>query len=259
MIRITALLILILGVFSVDSFAIIGGERASGAYPQIINLRVYKDAKMVSLCTGTVVGRKTVLTAAHCLVNSRLDVYETDARRVEIDLGHGREPIFAYAIPSVFRGQKKELDFAFSKRDRYSAETLRNFLLSTSKSDLALIYTKEVIPLSLAPLTLGASKSEINSPVEIAGFGEIQENGAIFYPHELYLGRNEVFSHPPGSLILRSSRGAITSTGDSGGPLLNEKQQIIGVLSGGGQYAGTRESFYVEVFSWLTWLNSRIR
>jgi hypothetical protein len=260
MARLYVLFILVLGVFSVDSFGIIGGERANGSYPQVVSLGIYKDSKLVSLCSGSIVGKKTILTAAHCLVNSRLDILETDARRIEIDLGHGRDFIFAYAIPSEFRIKKKELDTALAKGSQASAEDKRNLLLMTAKSDLALIYTREIIPYSLGPLSLGPFKPEGRESVEIAGFGEVEENGIIFYPNELFLGRNRIFSIKNGTIILRmGGEGAITSTGDSGGPLLNEHQQIIGVLSGGGPFAGTRESFYLEIFNWLDWIQARIR
>lgn len=258
--KILFLLILFLGVFSSNSFGIIGGEKANGEFPQILKLRIYKDSVLVSLCTGSIVGKKTILTAAHCLMNSRLDVFETDARRVEVDYGDGKETIFAYTIPSGFQKNKRELDAALLDRARLSSGALRNLLLKNAKSDLALLYLRDPVHSGRGSLSLGSASSSVGDSVEIAGFGEVQQGGRNFFPSELYLGRNQITSRSEGVLILTNTGGgAITSVGDSGGPLLDQEQNIIGILSGGGPYAGSRESFFTEVSGWKSWIQARIR
>ena len=253
-------LILLLGVYTPCSFAIIGGVRANGSLPQVIKLQIYKDSKAASLCTGTVVGEKTILTAAHCLMNHKLNIYETDSRRVEVDFGEGRDGIFAYAIPSGFRKLKEGLDRVLLERSSRSAIDLRNHLLLTSTADIALIYTREKISLETSPLKISSSPSISGETVELAGFGAIEESGRLLYPDELHRGKNLISSRISGTLLIESrAEMATSSVGDSGGPLLNRSGDIIGVLSGGGPFGGKRESFYVELSHWRNWLQARIR
>lgn len=248
--------IALLCALSTHAFGVIGGERANGAYPQIIRLEIFKDGKAVSLCSGSIVGQKTILTAAHCLVNTRIDVFETDGRRIEIDHGSGREPIFAYAIPTGFRNERKRLDLFPVD----ASASRREQLLKIAGVDLALLYTKRPIARDGAPMEIGAEDLAIGEKVEFAGFGEVHETGRSFYPRELFLGENRLFAKAPGALILRSGGGgAITSLGDSGGPMLDADQRITGVLSGGGVLGGERESFFVNLSGWVTWLKARIR
>lgn len=242
------------------SLAIIGGAPANGSLPQVINLRFYKDSKAVSLCTGTIVGEKTIMTAAHCIVNEKLNIFETDSRRVELDFGEKRDGIFAYAIPSKFKKLKDDLDLNLARRSNKPASEIRALLLATAHSDVALIYTREKISLSEGPMRIASEKVEQEEAVDIAGFGLIEEGGRLFYPHELHRGKNKIFKKGTGVLILQSrDQMPITSTGDSGGPLLNRNGAIIGVLSGGGPFGSVRESFYVDLSDWQSWLQARIR
>ena len=164
------------------------------------------------LCTGTVLARDLVLTAAHCV--ARATDYQVKA--------------FQTGQPIAVRGIAKHPQFNFA-----------NYLASRATADLALLKLSASLPDIVVPATLAASRRvAVGEKLTIAGFGVT----AAGTPRGLGVPRMAALTvtGKPGSLQIRLYDAATRNqriglggcTGDSGAPAFDgEGPLVIGVVS----------------------------
>ncbi|MAZ48105.1 MAG: hypothetical protein CME65_06060 [Halobacteriovoraceae bacterium] len=189
----------------------------------IIKIRLKWKEKPDMPCSATVIGNKSVLTAAHCV--EKIDL------RSQINLLHND---YQFSVDSIF----VPLKYYPAIQEYYLAQDFNEKLRAHRKTalyDIAIINLSESLPLNYKPIELSFEPPHAGkqikivaagltrvifkyfiTPVETARFrlGELE-----ILPNKIFMVRGEDFSDP------------VTAPGDSGGALL-ESEKLIGVIRG---------------------------
>lgn len=260
------LILLLMLVLSFDTHAIINGMRAEENYNNAVLFELKGPQRKLPVCTATIVGKRTILTAAHCVVNKHLDITLVDVRTLRVQLNGISHQVSAHSIPLEYRIKKKEQDMW---RDQSKGNwgwdeqrIFRSLLMETATADIALIHTLNDIDGSLPRTKLNYGSVPTHSEVVLAGFGDTHWGISAKPPYELHYGLNFLTADHPIIYVLKvkaSEKLAISAKGDSGGPLMKVSGHQVGVLSAGGEFDGALESFYVPLRPWKKYLEARIR
>ncbi|MDQ3232899.1 MAG: trypsin-like serine protease [Pseudobdellovibrionaceae bacterium] len=158
----------------------------------------------LSGCTGTIIARDLILTAAHCYENFVQDPYVLFG----VDFGNGDRKVVAIESYSV------------------------NQAYTGSHNDVAMLKLVKNIPAGYAPVKLLPAGLPLNSgdTVRQSGYGTDNQDsfGTLRTVESFYVGRS-----PGGALRVENGRKAACS-GDSGGPLFVQKNgqwYTAGILS----------------------------
>lgn len=268
MIRFLQIIIFLLIVVSFKAHSIINGERVSSEYNNSVLLELSSPGLRLPVCTATIVGKRTILTAAHCVINKYLDLTSVDVRGVKVRLNGITHALLAHSIPVDYKGKMRlQKEWLQSRTGRklngLEKQQFRDLLISSAYSDFALLYTPYDIDESLPRTSVDFRTINEDIDVVLSGFGDTDISIPARAPYELHYGLNHLERPQTGQayLLNASMHGgrAITAKGDSGGPLMSLDGKQIGVLSAGGEYQGQLESFYAPLASWKAWLRVRIR
>jgi hypothetical protein len=202
--------------FCQPSSAMVGGAQAVDA--SVDRSEIMLLSGRGNLCTGVVLGRDLVLTAAHCIEPGlSYKLYELDAER---------KPIFRDLAKTVVHPQ-------FSRA---------TFDANRATADVALLKTVAPLPDKYVPALLSPQRPRVivGEAFAISGYG-------VTAPHDnrsaAVLRRADlVATGHPGNLQLRlmdpatkgETAGLGACTGDSGGPVYEErdgKRLVYGVIS----------------------------
>gem|GEM_PF-6947956 len=180
-------------------------------------------------CTATLIGRKTVLTAAHCV-----DAYP--------------------ATPVYFQPSGQ-----FTSTESESVEIHPSW--TSWNGDIAIVRLKEAVR-GIVPARAAQSAPYIGESLTLVGFG----HGASSDPADIKrIGYNKISELDTFLFGFRGSGGALTCPGDSGGPAFATREGVewvIGVHStgGGGDCANAKYPEYegfsndVRVDAYYQWL-----
>jgi secreted trypsin-like serine protease len=227
---------------------IVGGEPTTIAeHPWQVAVLLKSDGKTF-LCSGSIVARRWVLTAAHCLekigkptdvqVKAGVDDWQTQGHWVEVCnlIVHG------------------------------------HYNSTTNENDLALLQTGEDLDGKTIPLASPSQTPQSGENLEVAGWG-VTEAGAL--SRELrkvtvpYVGNDTCNARksyngrilPTMLCAGRREGGADACQGDSGGPLVRytDGAVLVGIVSRGqGCALKMKYGIYTRVTNYRKWINDAI-
>jgi hypothetical protein len=215
---------------------IINGVPTS-AYPAVAGLEILDGSTRLSLCTGTLVSRSVILTAAHCVARDPVAI-----RATFFPDGRTAQPyaVLAYAIHPEYR---------------------------FPDADVAMLLLEAPV-VGIAPVPLADRKPRTRSVGTIVGYGR-DEAGNVGVKQ---MGSVRLRRCPRRVPVLGLPSGALaralcwrarpweqdTCHGDSGGPLL-VGASVAGVTSGGEPNCSGFLSWDTSVVPFLPWIRSLLR
>ncbi|XP_038221233.1 proclotting enzyme-like isoform X2 [Zerene cesonia] len=243
---------------------IVGGtESKPGAWPWMAAIYLHGNKRREFWCGGTLVGRKHVLTAAHCTRDSKQRPFparQFSVRLGDVDLSRDDEP----SRPVTLRVTAVRAHEQFSRVGFYNDIAVLVLAENVQKS-------KYVIPICLPHGEL-ARKHFDGSVATVVGWGTTRYGGGESSKQleaKLPVWRNEecdrAYFQPITDTFLCAgyARGGVDACqGDSGGPLMlqaNGRWTQIGVVSFGNKcgepgYPGV----YTRVTHYLGWLQQNL-
>ena len=163
-------------------------------------------------CTGSVIGPKQLLTAAHCLYHAKSPAHQLlSAGAIHILLGFNR---------GEYRTHRVGARYAVSPKFEYGNK-------GTAGDDWAVVYVDEPFPPDITPLRLATTRSLPGTLVETAGYSTYQSKVMTADKHCQIKAVSA-----DGKFVFND---CVFRHGNSGGPLLGKngpgKDLILGVLS----------------------------
>ncbi len=221
--------------------AIVDGTPAR-AYPEIVAIETYRDGKSSGLCSGTLIGPRAVLTAAHC---TSISQYSADGTRTL------RDDSFQIFAPYA-NAQRVWAHRAIVHPDYAAPEVGYN---SLNVHDVAILVLDSPIPLPKYPrladkpltrstqaVSLGRMFNDDTSETDVF----VSKPFSIFSPTE-FPSITEYYVAP-----------IVTNKGDSGGPLmlLHKEHEIVGITA----FSDDEVEFmnYTRVDRVYPWLQSEL-
>jgi V8-like Glu-specific endopeptidase len=198
-------------------------------------------------CTATLIGPKTLLTAAHCLQG-----YKGQEKSITFILGSDKtKPEATYRITN------------FIPHDSFDPDPS-----STGyHNDIGLVYLSEKPSVELVPLhrtgPIWEDIQKSQTKLTFVGFGyNMEVDGQDF--QEFGIGIKRYGSWPINEVrdrhVVFDVQGMSTCNGDSGGPaFLMIKNQLVQVAVTSGGYKPCTKGFSTRVDSFLTWLDGKIK
>ena len=196
---------------------VVGGIENYTIHPSVVGLYLAMGAQINTVCTGTVVRHDLVVTAAHCLKGKKFD------------------RVFAFDKGSDTDDPSKVLPTSIG------TVTFPDY----DPEEKGLIMNKDVgfvvfgpHALDKYPVASFASKEAVeDQEVSVVGYGQIvYDDRSSNADQKRYAGRNrivKIYTEYGGVIVLATTTiangEAGLGSGDSGGPLLNNKDEILGI------------------------------
>jgi hypothetical protein len=179
-----------------------------------------------NFCGGSVISKQAVVTAGHCVQDVK------DAKNYLIKLRNGWE-LKGVAIKTPFHEKPTKDDF---------------------RNDIAIITLDREVPDDLiAKVDLEYDFLKINQKVYLAGKGQTEygKKSSVLLKTEVKLMAPEKcnYSNFDSRLMICAdgTRGNSSAKGDSGGPMVTEKNFLVGVTSFGGSQPGNSPIVYTKL------------
>jgi secreted trypsin-like serine protease len=173
-----------------------GREAEIGEFPEVVWLQIGN-----SRCTGTLVGPRVLVTAAHCASNGQT---------IRFQVG----------------------------QTQYTAKATRSSLYPAQDHDIALGLINGSV--EGVPFASVGGQAEVGTAITLAGYGCVRPGGGGGNDGKLRVGESTVVNFSGFDMVSKLENGAALCFGDSGGPAFmrledahNEHHVLIGVNSKG--------------------------
>ncbi|MEM6533584.1 MAG: S1 family peptidase [Myxococcota bacterium] len=175
------------------------------------------------LCTASLIGARTLLTAAHCVEFDNADYYFSTAEGVPDDLATTNRAIDVFIHPGYVDSDSTG---APNVRLQFEDESLD---LPVSRFDLAIVHLAGVE--TSPPLRLAPEAPAPNAMIELVGRGQTEPDRQT--DGRTRVGQNRIHAVTTDGFAYLEATGPLSNVcqGDSGGPSLNSRGEVIGVHS----------------------------
>lgn len=229
-----------------------------------------KSAVMIAsnghLCTGVVIGKKTILTAAHCLTGNETDTYVSFYSSISCESGFNKHQHVKKIAKLIIN-------------EEYNPELTADKMVG----DIALIILKEDVPDGYQIYKIAdPDRLDFHSNMFLYGYGRTGSNtGGVLVLRKVIVNHSAYSLDIPNKKVrLNQAGGSGICSGDSGGPAFvlgqgsgqsrrdnaNEdadkyEMQILGINSyvvGPKEDICSNDSYQTLVHSYREWINSKI-
>ena len=196
----------ILTLNSGAAYAVIGGSAA----PELERHSIMVLSKRGSVCSGVVISKKSILTAAHCVADgSEYLIYFRGATG---------EPVLLQPLDIVIH-----------------PEFVRNAISKHARSiDLAIVHLQNFLPQQFDPTELSSEKPRAGAGVIVGGFGLTNErvptsNGQFLSSPLVVVepyGESKILLWLKGGNVQKGNPKSGACHGDSGGPVIKDSKLV---------------------------------
>jgi secreted trypsin-like serine protease len=240
---------------SKDSFGIVGGvdvSETNSILPLItVRIDILNQGGTASFCTGTIVGQRFVVSAAHCFAK----YFEPVTLNPSIDVSFG-------SGASVSRRVKKlTYHDGFAKSTQYPKMGKTPGYPEAPLNDVALLELQDEIPSSSIPIGILPSSIKLNENqvIKIAGFGKTDDKAfsQVLRATQMYLHQTKETAKVIGAV---NSDSQSACNGDSGGPALvvvSDFLYLVGATSYGSKHCADGSVVFTDLRLFHGWLNEK--
>lgn len=211
--------------------------------------------KVRNYCSGTLIGRRLVLTAAHCIVEG------AEASNVSQEVWM-RASRVAFGLPTVQDPASAAVKFvgisSYVTHEDYESGMVGR-AQEVPMPDVALLRLSEDAPAGYVPATMETSKSVLRQGLELTLAGYGVTNGMFSTPTKELRKTNVNVDKPEltsAQFTYRAVGGRTACGGDSGGPAyvsVNGRIKVIGITSWGDSSCRTIGA-YTSVPAFADWI-----
>jgi len=254
-------------------------------YPSVVQVRMYLENGPRMHCSGSLVARDRVLTAAHCLPDHFwVDEVPKRIERVEVFFGSdASQPAVALRAASHWqrnpdaplRDKLPGLDFdagTVGEPDAGPPRPVFGAQAYAGRYDTAIVYLAQPAPETIPTLPVAFDLPSLAAPARIVGFGAIAVNdddtlvGAGTKregkPSVIGIAEGDEIDWNTGTLEIARAEGDVAAgcKEDSGGPLLMQLDgvwTVVATSSGGDRYC-QNSAYYATVAESASFLRANI-